>query len=580
MKTPKTSVKIEFGLFDTTAKSDSNPSVTDSQPFVNVEDLKLEKINVGKYATLEENQFLLDGNFDLFPDSPSSMQWGLWSNCMSNNEGLFAIPPQITFSFSQSHSSLGLTLVFYESTNDYSSEVNIIWCDHLNNIISEKIFYPTSAKMFVENKVDDYRKIVVTFIKTNKPYRYLKLSAIQYGLLKILNNDEIEKANILEEINPLSDEISINTLEFELHSENADFSILNPKGLFSLLQQRQKLRVIETVDTNEINMGTFYLDDWSNDKENNSKMKAVDLIGIIDKTRFNGGIYQNTSASTIIQNIMLSANVEYSLDTAFNTVALSGYIPICTHREALQQVAFAIGAIVDCSREDKIRIYPPTHKPSSLIGYNKKFDSQTLKLKSLVTGVDVITHSYTKSDTVKELLNERLEVGSYRIEFSSPIHSVTATNATIIKYNVNFADIEVVKNSEVVLTGKEYIDNKQVVSRRTQNLSSGASPNVLKVENATLVSLSNAKSTAERIYDYYQNRYENEFSMVVGDEAVSDFVLVESMRNEKLRGIIETMNIDLTGGFIGKTKISGVRIETISGYYTGEIYTGERVGVL
>ena len=575
-----TSVKIEFGLFDTTAKADSTIIATDKQAFINVDDLKLEEININKYATLEQNQFLLDESYNLFPDVASGMQWGVWSNSMSDSKGAFVVPPQLTFSFTENHSSLGLTLFFYEPTNDYASEINVQWYDRLDNLQDERVFYPNSAKLFLENKVDDYRKIVVTFIKTNNPYRYLKLSAIQYGLLKILNRDEIVNANILEEIDPISSEISINTLEFELHSKNADFSILNPQGLFSLLQQRQKMRVIETVNQKEIDMGTFYLDTWSNEKENSAKMKASDLIGIIYKTSFNGGMYREVSVATIVNEIMQSAEVEFDLDVTIAATLLSGHIPICSHREALQQVAFAVGAVVDCSRSDKIKIYPPPHRPSSLIGYARKFDKQALKLKTLITGVDVIAHNYTKTQTSTELLNENLEVGTYRIEFSVPMHELTVANATILSSNINYADIVVDVQSDILLSGKEYTDNKKVVTKRVASLSSGISPNVIKVENATLISLPNAKATAERIYNYYQQRYENEFSMVVSKEIISDFVLIESMKNEKLRGTIESMNIDLTGGFIGKVKIAGVRVETVNAYYTGEIYTGEKVGVI
>ena len=33
-------------------------------------------------------------------------------------------------------------------------------------------------------------------------------------------------------------------------------------------------------------MGTFYLDKWTNEKDKTMKFKAIDLIGIIDKTDF------------------------------------------------------------------------------------------------------------------------------------------------------------------------------------------------------------------------------------------------------------------------------------------------------
>lgn len=61
------------------------------------------------------------------------------------------------------------------------------------------------------------------------------------------SGDEIIKAHVLEECDPLSAEISINTLNITLFNQEGRFSILNPEGYFDVLQHRQKLTVWEDV---------------------------------------------------------------------------------------------------------------------------------------------------------------------------------------------------------------------------------------------------------------------------------------------------------------------------------------------
>ena len=56
-----TSARISFGIFDVTAKADSTPAATDKQPWVNINDLKQDELTQPTYATLEGNQFILDG---------------------------------------------------------------------------------------------------------------------------------------------------------------------------------------------------------------------------------------------------------------------------------------------------------------------------------------------------------------------------------------------------------------------------------------------------------------------------------------------------------------------------------------
>ena len=53
-------------------------------------------------------------------------------------------------------------------------------------------------------------------LETNRPGRYLKLAGIDYGVYLHFSGDEIIKARVLEECDPLSAEISINTLNLTL----------------------------------------------------------------------------------------------------------------------------------------------------------------------------------------------------------------------------------------------------------------------------------------------------------------------------------------------------------------------------
>ena len=575
-----TSAKISFGLYDTTAKDDSTPTATDIQPFVNFNDLKADSLTVPKYATLEHNQFLLDESFDLFPDDAASLSWGLWSLSMSDGSGAFAVPPVLDITFTEDHSSLGLSMRFCEPTGDYPDSVTVKWYNRGGYLIIQGTFTPMSATWFLEKKVEDFRRIEITFNSSNRPYRYLKLTEIKYGTTKIFSGTDIINASILEEIDPLSSEISINTFDFKLHSNDAEFSVLNPQGVFSLLQQGQKVETAEIVGSIEKKMGTFYLNEWKNEDENTVTMKAIDLIGQIDKTEFAGGIYNGESAGNLVAEIMTSADAEYELDTSLQASTISGWLPICTHREALQQVAIAIGAIVDCSRSNKVKIYPPPSRPTSRITYAQKFTGQTMKVKTLVTGVDITAHTYVAGSETKEIVNETLAVGNYDITFDEPMHSLVISGATITGSNANHAAVNVATVGAVVLIGNLYVDSTKMVRKRMTSLPSGASANVLTVKDATLVGTANASAVAARIYDYYQQRYENEFSMVTGDEVVSDIVMVDSIKGEKLRGGIELMNIDLTGGFVTKLKICGIRIETLNAYFTGEVYAGETVGVV
>lgn len=73
-----TSTRVEFGLYDVTARSDSAPVTEDAKDFCNLsKDLLLESVpNQNKYGTLETRQWLMDGSFLFFPETPRQYFWG------------------------------------------------------------------------------------------------------------------------------------------------------------------------------------------------------------------------------------------------------------------------------------------------------------------------------------------------------------------------------------------------------------------------------------------------------------------------------------------------------------------------
>ena len=121
------------------------------------------------------------------------------------------------------------------------------------------------------------------------------------------------------------------------------------------MQKKQQLCVEGYVDGGLINFGYFYLDNW-NDDEGETELTAQDAIGIMSNTTFKGNIYEGVKALNVIDEIMNDAGFGYYVDSRIGDMKISGWLPICTHREALQQVAFALGAYVDTSRGGMVRI--------------------------------------------------------------------------------------------------------------------------------------------------------------------------------------------------------------------------------
>lgn len=581
----RTNTRVEFGLYDVTARGDSAPSCTTAKPFCNLgRDLLLESVpSQNKYGTLESEQWLMDGSFSFFPEVPEQYFWGLWSTTQSDKNGVFADPPVLDITFTQDHSSSGLTLHFYIPTDDWASRIKIQWFSQDGGLISTALFYPDAVDYYCAKKVENYRRIRIHFLETNHPGRYLKLAGIDYGVYLHFSGHEIVEAHVLEECDPLSSEISINTLNVSLYNKEGRFSILNPEGYFDVLQHKQKFTVWEDVkqdarSTGSVSycMGTFYLSDWSNSGDTLADFSAVDAIGLLDGAPFDGGIY-NTTAAELAEAIL--TGYSYTLDESLAAERVQGYIAAGTRREALQQLAFAIGAVVDCSRGELIRIAPAPSKASGMITYDRKLqDGSKVTLNPLITAVAVTAHRYLPGETTEELYRDTLDPGIYRVTFNAPavVDSLTVTGAELTESGVNLCTLTVAKAGEVCVTGRKYTDSTVVLRRTAANLPPNAQDNELTVTDATLVGPGRAEAVAVRVLEHYAQRYEQNFSMVAGDEKLADRLIIQSFGGEMVRGVLTKLEFDLTGGFLADAKVIGRRLTSNAGAYAGEIHAGER----
>lgn len=393
-----TKTDIYFNLIDVTAKKDTTAEVTDKQSFIDMNDFKLEGVTAPKVATLETDYWKLDGTFDTFPDKPETVSWGLWSNKMSDAQGQFDTPISLTLTFAENHTIIGLSFEFNQYDNSYCNDMSVTFYKD-DTAIKAWNLQPNNWRYSKDETVINFNKIVIVFNSMNKPDRYLKIQSIIYGLMKKFDEDTIITANVLEEIDLTGSELTVNTLDFTMYSADDDFNIFNPKGIYHTLQKRQQIKVVGTNNNTEMNLGTFYLDEWTAAENKMMTLNCVDAIGVMDGTYYDGGLYENQNAQTVIDDLMNDAGFGYSLDSKLANVKINGWLPKCTHREALQQIAIAIGAYIDTSRDGEVKIKAlPSFDDDAIytLDKNRKIVGTTVALKTYVSGVDVTEHKYTK----------------------------------------------------------------------------------------------------------------------------------------------------------------------------------------
>jgi hypothetical protein len=381
---------------------------------------------------------------------------------------------------------------------------------------------------------------------------------------------QIKSARMVEEINPIATELPINTLELTLFSAEGDFSIINPSGFYANLQYKQPLDVYEDFGAGNVYMGRFYLDKWESISESLATFQAFDAMGLLDSQTYYGHLMPNfiQQSDTLIDDIESQTGLTINLDASLNNLWMNGWIPVCTFREALQLICFTLGAYATCARSNEINIIP-MELASELTTYDHTIDNsmkglgQPVALLPLVTGVEIASHLYTSNGVAEQVFDATLAAGDHRIVFDGPKwHVITVTGATEITSLVNYADINVAAAGTVTISATPYMDTTKTFSVNNSALPAGTPLNIVKISDATLVSHGpgvdiDPQDVAQRVYNYYQQRYLQKAKFYGLQVAPGDSVLIES-QGAWVAGIIERMETNLTGGFVSQVEIVGV----------------------
>ncbi|MCM1192028.1 MAG: hypothetical protein NC123_16795 [Butyrivibrio sp.] len=572
---PYTNCKAHMEFVDTTAVEDSAASSQSNADMGHLELLKQEE-SYPSYAIPDFNSFLLDGNRKIL-SRDSSLPF---ISCgVSDGECVFTDTPKVEVIFKSPHTSAGITLKF---ADDYPVEIRITWYDLSGPKLIGKTFYPDRLNFFCRNQVDNYGKVTVEFTKSRLPGQRVKLTYIKYGVELDWGGDNLQSASVTEEVDITSAVIPINKAEISIIDESDDFEISNHNGIWKSIQKRQCISIMEETENKEVPCGRFYIETWKSEK-NIISFSLIDMIGLLDKTKFYGGeIYNGCPAGEIISAIMKSAGVEdYTVAGNVWEVLLSGHIPICTHREALQQVAFACGAIVDCGRQGGINIYIPDRKIKSIIGTGRKFMGTSVELDAYVSGVSITYTVYSPAQEDSEIYNDTLPEGISLIEFSEPymLSGIRTTAGTILEAGTNFIKVLMATTGACTISGRKYESKKLTYTEKVDIIEAGETENVVSFEGCTLFNSEQVKKIAGQLLDYYQMRKVVKIRYLIVEEKTGDWENIMDTRGGMAITQITQQTIDLTGGFIATATCRGYSKVNTQYDYTGEFYAGERGAV-
>ena len=506
-------VAIRYGDVAPEAKENFKPT-SDFAKFDTLAQLQQYNLNFPNYANpCELYQTVLDGTALAFPSVPEQANLGLWSEQISNDDGTFTEPIVLELESVGQYSSQGLTLTFDTYNGIFATMLNIKWLritDEGIETLAMQKFIPDNAFYFCRKQVENYNKVVITFFSLNMPKNRLKLRVIDYGYGTFFYGDELRGVKLIQEIDPISTQISINTADFTLDSRSdMEYSF----------QQKQPLSIFFN---GELKATTFV-------KKSTRKAKRLwsiqseDYIGLMDSIPYYGGIYTNKNAVELLTDIFKVAKVPYSIDDVFNGSIVTGYIPFTTCRDALMQVAFAIQAVVDTSNSEVVKVFALEEDVKQTVPLNRIMQGQNFADEETVTGVEVAVHTY-KPITETIDVYDATESGTGEnifVKFSEPLHDLIISNGTFVTddkgnelKHTNYAIINA--NAGCILQGQKYEHTTQTRRKNNPVVLASEVEKVVAIENATLVSQNNIDNILNKCYNWLIKTNQTNLKIVEG----------------------------------------------------------------
>lgn len=515
------------------------------------------------WATTENDQWILDGTRELIPDTPGGIGW--WSSTPSTEARsgfilgksrlgktrlgasspgcIFQTPLVLAVDFSERFSATGITITFSPSTDQWCTDIIVRWYRE-GVILAEVVAQPEQAQWTGGDSINAFDRITIELRKTNRPGQLAKIQQIMVGQLIVFGRDEIISAQLVNEVDH-----TLGTLPVDI----SRFEVLAPDDLFLNPKQNQRVELYRDKRL----LATHYIETGKREYSGNYVFNCQSAIGTLEND-FMGGIYDKAPVMDVISEIL--GAYRFEIDPTLAGETITGYIPVCTRREALQQVVFAIGAMVSTHGSNAVRFLHVPTTGSGVFTDDLVFPGSAIEIAQRVAAVEVIAHRYKKSNTVETLIDdEEIDDEDALITFADPHWDYSITGGTITGSGANW--ITVTAAGPVTVAAKTYTHTTTVRAKKNPDATNAERGNVISVTDATLVNSSNVKKVLNRIAAAADRRWALSEEVVVSDQTIGDYVESVGPWGNRVAGIITAMDGTLTqSGHTARITIAGKEV--------------------
>lgn len=348
-------IRIDFGVIDSEA-SDIKSTEDSGDLFSRVSEITDKKTEITpKFATLENNLWVLDGTYDLMPKDKAGISLGWWSSGVSDSQGNFASAQYIKYTFTDAISTVGWTLRF-DPAGAVPSMIIVSLFDSTDAVREEIIFEGGGDIQIISAARSQYYGVRFDFVSTDVPERRIRLTEIEFGISESRSAEEIGEAEFKYGFDIATESFPTAQLTFTFDNSDKKYNMLDPDEIYEYLESGQAIKASLIINGESVDMGNFYFESaTTNNSAITPKITAFDIVYSLDGLTFGGGADKICTLAEAVAEVIGKDDISVIFHGDVKARLVSMAIPGGkSRRESLRLLAQAAMCNIWCDRENAL----------------------------------------------------------------------------------------------------------------------------------------------------------------------------------------------------------------------------------
>ena len=401
----QTEAEVIYSLVAPEAKEIGVVTLPAGNPFSRPDQIINEVTNISaRIATFEPEHWRMDGSFVL-PRAPtaSNMEVGWWGALTSDASGVLTPAPEIVVTFPVAQSMARFGIAFDEPGGNYCTDFEVIAYGSSGEVLlSERLRDNASVYASTENGAQNAVKVVYRLYRTDKPFRYPRVSELDFGIVIKFTRKDITNLNLVTEANPAGTSFPVPQLNLTINNMGR-FDQLDPNSYAQYLFARQAFQYRHGVATPDTSlewayMGVYYLQSWSVSDDKVS-FTAAGKTALLENSTFEGSTLQTYTVGALIRRVLDAAGTEYHLDPVLdNSPSVSGWFGKKNFRALLANLAELSCCLCYENRQNTIEFVDIIQQlePLTEINYTNMLAKPSVKQEPYYNGINLTEYTVTQ----------------------------------------------------------------------------------------------------------------------------------------------------------------------------------------